>query len=373
MFLVRSIEAKPGTRILAVSDIHGCADYLEGALKKVSYTTEDVLVIIGDAIEKGKESLKTARLILKLMEENPRVYMTAGNVDFDRVGKFFVDTREGNAAFVGNLKWTKKVWKRGLFLDILKELDIDIETVSEENIADIKAQIWEKYSREINLFRDRPTVLNIGDYIFVHGGIPTDDLTQLKEEDMFSYLSRDAFMQEDTAFEKNVVVGHWPVCLYRDDVDCMNPIFDYEKHKVAIDGGCALKEGAQLNVLVIPDAYADLSDVSYVAYDDLPVITAAKAQAAKERTVTIRYFDCKVELLEECDDVAKVRHVSTGREFMVPKKYLYRGDGQFANCSDFSDTYLEVAEGDALSVVLETSIGYIVKKDGVIGWYLYER
>lgn len=369
--LIKRVEADRDTRIIAVSDIHGSASYLEGVLKKVSYTSGDVLVIVGDAIEKGKESLKTARLILKLMEENSKVYMTAGNVDFDRVGKFFVDTPQGNADFVGNLKWTKKVWKRGFFLDILQEMNIDLDTVSEENIADIKVQIWENYSREINLFRNLPIVLVMGDYIFVHGGIPTDDLGQLKEEDMFSYLSREAFLKEDVAFGKNVIVGHWPVCLYRDDVDCMNPIFDYEKCKVAIDGGCALKNGAQLNALVIPGAYAKLKEVTYVAYDDLPIMTAPKAQAAKERTVTIRYFDYKVEMLEELDDVARVRHVSSGKEFVVPKKYLYNREDMFFNCSDFSDTYLEVAEGDRLSVVLETSIGCIVKKNGVIGWYVF--
>lgn len=41
-----------------------------------------------------------------------------------------------------------------------------------------------------------------------------------------------------------------------------------------------------------------------------------------------------------------------------------------SNCSDFSDAYLEVAEGEKLSVVKETSVGCIVKKAGVIGWYV---
>lgn len=38
-------------------------------------------------------------------------------------------------------------------------------------------------------------------------------------------------------------------------------------------------------------------------------------------------------------------------------------------CSDCSDAYLEINKGDKLSVIVETKLGYIVKKKGVIGWY----
>ena len=368
---IKKVDIEKGTRIIAVSDLHGCADYLEGVLAKVEYTPADVLVIVGDVIEKGKESLRTVRSILKLKEANPHVYVTMGNVDYDRIGLFDREGEQAGYDFEGTLRWTKKVWKRGLFLDMLSELQIDLDTVNGQNIGEIKARMREKFAKELGLFEELPTVLEIGDYIFVHAGIPTDDLTKLRQEDMFSYLKRDTFLKEDVTFSKNVVVGHWPVCLYRDDIDCMNPIFDYEKHIVAIDGGCALKEGAQLNALLIPDAHAELGEVSFAAYDNLPVITASKPQAGKERTITIRYFDCKVELLEDCGDVARVRHVNSGKEFVVPKKYLYGSEDKYFKCSDFSDAWLEVAEGEELSVVKETSRGYIVKKDGVIGWYMF--
>lgn len=366
---IEKVEVEKNTRIIAVSDIHGTVDYLEGVLKKVHYTPQDVLVIVGDMIEKGEESLKTVQYILKLREENPRVYATIGNVDYGRIGLFYEEGQQANDDFVGALQWTKRVWKRGFFLDMLEEMQVELETVNGQNVGELKLRMKEKYAAELGLFENLPTILEIGNYIFVHAGIPTDELDKLSEEEMFSYLKRDAFLKEEVSFKKNVVVGHWPVCLYRDDIDCMNPIFDYEKHIVAIDGGCALKNGAQLNALLIPDAYGDLEEVTYEAYDDLPVIKAAKAQEAREKTVVIRFFDFKVEKLEEWEDVVRVRHVSSGKEFVVPKSYLWHKDGAFANCSDFSDAYLEVAEGEELSVVEKTSIGYIVKKNGVIGWY----
>lgn len=368
-FRIQKVEADKNTRIIAVSDVHGTADYLEGVLAKVGYTPGDILVIVGDLIEKGPESLKTVRFVQKLMKENAQVYMTWGNVDYDRIGQFWEEGQQADWGFDGMLHWSKRVWGGGLFQDMLEEMGIHIDTVNGENISEVKAQIKKTFAKELALFNDLPTLLQIGNYVFVHAGIPTDALEELTEEGLFSYLKRDAFLKEDVAFEKNVVVGHWPVCLYRDDVDSMNPIFDYEKHVVAIDGGCALKNGAQLNALVLENAWADLKDATYVAYDTLPTIRAVKEQVEKERTITIRFFDCKVELLEQWADVAKVRHVSSGKEFVVPWSYLYSGDNGLYKCSDFSDAWLAVETGDELKVVEETTRGYIVKKNGIIGWY----
>lgn len=369
-FKIQKVDIDKNKRIIALSDIHGMDSYLEGVLQKVHYTTDDVLVIVGDVIEKGDESLKTVRRILELKEKNPHVYVTLGNVDYDRLELFYREGEQAGHDFVGTQQWTKKVWKRGFFLDVLEEMQVDLAELSGENISLIKERIRKEYARELSLFEEAPTILEMDNYIFVHGGIPTDKLEELKAEDMFSFLKRETFLKEEVAFQKYVVVGHWPTCLYSDEIDCMNPIFDYEKHIIAIDGGCALKYGAQLNALLIPSADAPVESVTYEIYDDLPVIEAKRNQEAKERTVTIRYFDSKVELLEDLENTAKVRHVSTGKEFFVPKSYLYGRDDKYYNCSDFSDAYPEIAEGDKLSVIEETTMGYIVKKHGVIGWYV---
>lgn len=364
---IEKITPKGNGRIIAVSDVHGCVTYLEGLLRKIDFTKEDTLIIVGDMIEKGTESLKTVRYVLKLIEEKYNVYATMGNVDGDRIGKFFVDGRKGDMDFLNGLRWTKDVWERGIFLDMLDEQGIKLEDVNEENISDVKKLIREKYQKELEYLRGLPTILTAGDYIFVHAGIPTDALDELENTEAFTYLKRDAFLKEDVRFTKNVVVGHWPVCLYREDVDSMNPIFDYEKHIIAIDGGCALKIGAQLNALIIPHAHADMKETSFAAFDDYPIIVAAKEQEAREKTICIRYFDSKIEVLEERNDMAQVRHRSSGKEFLVPISFLYK---KKTHCSDYTDVYLEVKEGDRLSVIEETSMGYLVKKDGVIGWYV---
>lgn len=355
-------------RILVVSDIHGCVHYLEGVLKKAGYTPQDTLVIVGDMIEKGPESLKTVRCILDLQKENPKVYAVMGNVDCHRVGEIYNDSPEGMADFLGTLKWTKRVWKRGLFLDMLEELGIDLEKIREEDMPQIRVQIRQHFSEELEFMWNLPTILSLGKYLFVHAGVPTDCLSELEKTDAFGCMKIDAFLDTARKFEKTVVVGHWPVSLYRTDVDSMNPIFDYEKRIISIDGGCALKYGEQLNALLIPGPDADMEEVTYIAYDDYPVLIAAKAQKARARTITIRYFDCEVELLEDLGDLVLLRQISSGRTFRAPKHFLYFNGGK-TFCSDINDECLAVETGDKLSVVAETSDGYIVKKDGVMGWY----
>lgn len=366
---IQKITCEENKRIIAVSDIHGEVTYLDGVLKKAGYSNDDILVIVGDLIEKGRESLKTVRYVLRLMEENPNIYVTMGNVDLYRLCHFYDDTEEGNRDFIGGLRWTKDYWKNGFFLDILDEMGIGLEKLDEENIVAIKTRIKEQYRKELDFLWNLPTLIEMGKFIFVHGGIPTDSLEMLTESEPFVYLKIDAFMERDVKFEKTVVVGHWPTCLYRNDIYCMNPMFHYHKRIIAIDGGCAIKKhGGQLNALLIPHAKADIREVSYVAYDDYPVLTAQNAQSARESTVGIRFIDSGVQLLEEKDGIAKVKHISTGKEFEAPKTYLWQSGDKLC-CDDYNDSWLEVAVGDELSVLEENAMGMLVKRDGVIGWY----
>ena len=352
-------------RIIAVSDIHGHVHYLDGVLKKAEYSIEDTLVVVGDLIDKGPYSLKTVRYVMKLREENPNVYAIMGNVDWLRLHRFF---DESAIDFLKMLQWTKNVWKMGFFLDILDELKISVEELTSENIETVRSEIKEKFAKELEFLWNLPTVLVIGDYLFVHAGIPTDDLDILRDIDAAQCMKIDAFLNSEVLFEKRVVVGHWPVCLYGKSANCVNPIFDNHKNIISIDGGCGLKHGAQLNALLVPNPNAKMQEVSFVSYDDYPTVVAQAAQAKKEKTFMIQYFDSEVKVLEHEGTELHIEHISTGGRIVVPEHFIYYADNK-AYCYDCSDEYLAIEEGDILSVIAETSVGRIVKKDGLIGWY----
>ena len=86
-------EIAPGRRVLAISDIHGNLPFLKGVLAKADYVPgEDVLVLVGDLLEKGLESLATLRYIMELSRQGT-VYALCGNCD--HIDRVFLEGRPG--------------------------------------------------------------------------------------------------------------------------------------------------------------------------------------------------------------------------------------------------------------------------------------
>ena len=77
---IEHMEIERGKRILVTSDIHGHLSYLKKVLEKAHFSDEDILIIIGDIIEKGPESLKTLRYVMELCKRG-NVIALLGNVD----------------------------------------------------------------------------------------------------------------------------------------------------------------------------------------------------------------------------------------------------------------------------------------------------
>ena len=58
-----------------MSDIHGEYELFVKLLEKISFSDEDELYICGDIIEKGKDSVKLAKLVFSM----PNVHVIMGN------------------------------------------------------------------------------------------------------------------------------------------------------------------------------------------------------------------------------------------------------------------------------------------------------
>ena len=59
-------EFAPGRRIIAISDIHGNLPFLQNLLRKIRFTKEDILILLGDMLEKGPDNLALASYIMDL-------------------------------------------------------------------------------------------------------------------------------------------------------------------------------------------------------------------------------------------------------------------------------------------------------------------
>lgn len=366
---IQRIDAEPGQRILAVSDIHGSLDRLVQLLRQMRYGADDILVIVGDLIEKGPESLRVVQYVMDLAGRHP-VYVSMGNVDLGRILKTDDDSTEGAADWAGFLRWAERTWGGSLFSEMLEDMGISIDRVEGEKAADYLRWMLEEFHEELEFLWSRPTILTAGKYIFVHGGVPAEEVESLAGTDPLPYLKNDDFYSQGYTFRDHIVVtGHWPTCLYRADREDVSPLFDRNRGILCIDGGNGLKRTGQLNGIIIPHSQADMREISWVGYDGAPRVEAQEGQEGRGAGVHIQYFESGVELLSRDEDMGEWRQLSSGKTFAGPMEWTYRDGSGGLHYSDYADTALAVAPGDRLDVILHTKAGYYCKKNGVIGWY----
>lgn len=366
--IIQKIEARPGQRIIAMSDIHGHLDNMVRLLERLGYGGEDILVLVGDLVDKGPDSLRTLRYIMQL-SLGAQVYVSEGNVDGHRL-EVLCDTTEGSAErFLGFIDWQQAQWGCGLLLEMLAELGICADQLTVDNVDACRKRLWEYYAPEIHFLQKLPTILEMDSYLFVHGGIPTDDLEKLAGTDRHNWLKNDCFLEKGYRFSKCVVTGHWPVSLYRHEESNMKPIFDYDRRIICMDGGCGLQAAGQLNALVFADKDVSMEEIRGDFQDGLPVLTALDQQDGKPFSLYIQYLDSEVEWMEKQEDMVLCRQISSGRKLWVPDYFLYRGEDGIWRVDNYSDAQLTVKPGDRISVVYRNAYGCYGKINGIAGWY----
>lgn len=348
---VKKIQFPSKQRIIAISDIHGNLAGFKKLLKRCNYTEQDILVIVGDFIEKGSANLDTLRYLMK-MSQNENVHVLTGNCD-DLYQ--LVRTNDYDKFFLSYV-----LGRKSLIKDMCKELGITLDEQSD--IKEIKQQLKDVYKEEFDWLEGLPTILETQKFIFVHAGITTENL---QEQTYESAVSENAFLNIEQSFEKYVVVGHWPTSNYGNHRKCCNPIIDRKKHIISIDGGNVLNKFGQLNAFIIPEV--DSTEFQFELYDDLPFGIIMKAQSGKEESINISWGDNKIEILEEKEEFSYCCHCRTDYKLWIPNSYIST-DESGTYCDAITDYVLEVEEGDIVSVIDTWKDCCLAKKDGVVGF-----
>lgn len=357
--VVRPIDLPPGRRVLVISDIHGNLPLLKGVLDKAGFGKEDILIILGDILERNEGSLDTLRYVMELSRTDT-VYTILGNCD--NIIPAFVDLRYDFGEDFYSKRWFGRLGERSVLVKMAHLAGVPIE--KPEDYPAARAAIARAFQPELDFLRDLPHIYVNQNYIFVHGGVPRED--RLEELEAYGVMKNDDFLGQGYCFKRWVVVGHWPVTLYREDIPSAAPIIERERHIISIDGGATLKLDGQLNALILPREPGE--DFSWVSYDGYPEVKALDDQEPSTDSVNIRWGRSRLELLEEGPELSRCRHLETGRELDILTEYLRR-DEAGVWCEDSTDCRLPVKAGDTLSVVRKTSRGTLCKKDGVTGWY----
>lgn len=303
---IKQITIPEDTRVVCISDIHGSLELFKRLLDKVNYADKDILILLGDIYTKGNQNHETLKYIISMCQ-NPNVYVIRGNCDWEE--EYLSDS--------------EKEWLNGL-----------------------------------------PHIIESQNYIFVHGGLTSDNLD---EQDKISCMKIDAFMEKGISFNRYIVTGHWPTINYTHGIPCLNPIVNDEYRIIAIDGGVGLREAGQLNAFIIFN-----NEFSFDFVDDLPIIQLKKGQIASGGELNITWLDRFVELIEERDEFGLYKHRDTGKFILLSNDSVWDdGKGNLCNFDNGTDYNLPVNVGDFVSVVKKYNHRLLAKKDGVLGWINY--
>lgn len=356
--VVKKITLPQGRRIMAVSDIHGNLPLLKGLLAKVDFGQKDILLILGDMMERSETSLDTLRYVMELSQTHT-VYTLLGNCD--NLTLAFLDGRDAitDLFFEG---WFRRYGNRCPLVKMAQIAGVELDTPEKYPVA--RKVIKETFAPELDFLRDLPHIILDDNYLFVHGGVPKEE--HLEELEAYGCMKNDDFLGQGHQFHRWVIVGHWPVTLYRAEIPSAKPILLGDRHIASIDGGATLKADGQLNALILPEEPS--GEFSYVGYDGFPVMRALDDQTESTDSVNIRFGHSRLEVLSEGTEFCRCRHLETGRELDILTEYLRRDENGIF-CEDSTDYRLPIQAGDRLSVVCRTEKGTLCKKDGATGWY----
>ena len=216
-----------------MSDIHGCFDEYIMLLDKISFSDDDELYILGDAMDRGKEPIKVIKDIMK----RDNVYYICGNHDemflnvINRLSKEITEESVEKLSREDMLSYYDYVFNGGeLTLRQFRKLSKE----EQNDIVDFLSSA---------LFYDMIEYDNKL-YILTHAGISNFD----KNKELCDYLPDD-FLWGRADYNKNyyesdkifLVSGHTPTILIKED----EKAFIYkENNHLAIDCGCVF--GGQL-------------------------------------------------------------------------------------------------------------------------------
>ncbi len=344
---------KAGQRAIVISDIHGNLVAFQKLLKKVRFTQKDVLILLGDLVEKGESSLALLQYVMELQKSHT-VYTVCGNCD---VIAMEVLRDERNKELLGYI-YTRK---HTLVGEMCEAVGIPIS--KDLDMLGVKKILRKEFEKELDFIANMPHILKINEYTFAHAAVTEGDLSQMKPSQV---MKADAFMEQGYHFEHYHVVGHWPTVLYSKTIPNCNPRIDKENKIISIDGANVLKRDGQLNALIIPDTTKE--EFTYTYVDLLRKAKVLNTQEVGEGSFCISWLDSKVEVLRKEREFTYCEHISSGNKMWIPNSYLYQEKGEW-HVEDITNYQLPLTFGDIVSVTEDTNRGYLVKKDGICGWY----
>ena len=193
----------PGCRVYAIGDIHGRSDLLERLLRLIRQDSlgrkgKNILVFIGDYIDRGPDSKGVIELLLDLPSRYD-VHFLRGNHD-----QSLLDFLGEPSAF--------RAWREFGAVDTLLSYGVFPPLAdTDAALKDARDRFMRAFPRAHRRFLENLSLwFEVGDYFFTHAGVrPGIPLTEQRQEDLL--WIREEFLSSTHDFGKVIVHGHTPM------------------------------------------------------------------------------------------------------------------------------------------------------------------
>ena len=201
-----------GKRVFAIGDVHGCPDEIAIMLRHLSekegVSSDDVVIFLGDYIDRGPDSKAVVDVLLEFRQNHPEARFLKGNHEDMLLDFLGFGGRLGHAF----------LYNGGL--ETMQSYGISVFAPPEEMTSALPQDHF-KFMCSLESI-----VVANDKFICVHAGLnPLRDMNAQNDSDVF--WIRDEFISNVHAFEKTVIFGHTP---YKE-------IFIHLPYKMGLDTG----------------------------------------------------------------------------------------------------------------------------------------
>jgi serine/threonine protein phosphatase 1 len=188
------ITEASGDRVFAIGDVHGCAMELEALLshlaKHEGLTSSDLVVFLGDYIDRGPDSKMVIDVLLEFHKTHANTRFLKGNHEDMMLDFLGFGGKLGHAfLYNGGLETVQSYG-----LSVFAPANEMIEAIPDSHLEFIKGL---------------ESILVVDNFIFVHAGL--NRLLELTDQvDSEIFWIREDFINDTHDFGKTIVFGHTP-------------------------------------------------------------------------------------------------------------------------------------------------------------------
>lgn len=357
-----NIETGQDYRIVVISDVHAHLNLFVKLLDAVSLKEDDILIILGDFLNRGIDSVETFEYV-KDLSKRKNTYILKGNHE-----SFMQRHLYENEYTEEFFDFLKQAYYETLIGTLVKQAGKSLQDLEDSQMM---LDILKDKRDEVHAFLESlPIMAYVDDMRFVHGGF--DESFDMSEDET-RFLKFDNYNTLAKVNDRTTIVGHWPASELRNKELTNLPHFNDHKNIIFIDGGLGVKDTGELNAFIIEKTKGK-KDYDLIQVNNFEVKTVAENTCFKnEPPLYLNYPDDSFDVLHIQEGWAKCQHTSSQRTFHVMTDLLVKNKDTYAIKTNFLNQFLNVSAGTQVELCKSYGEYALVKHNDNFSWLRTEQ